>query len=300
MRRYKETKIEIFFKGVYKNYLPNKSDNLKQISLKTVFLLLIAGILVSGIYFGSYYHHNTKQEKLLEASREIFNSGDCEESYSQLIQQNSDYKAWLKLGDTKLNNPVFKARDNRFYLNRNGIKEESSYGALFLDYRCETGDKNLIVYGNSLENGSMFGTLEKLRTLSFYKQNSLLSFTTSKGETDYKIYAVFVLNAAKEDDGGYIYNIYRNEFYGEEDFNNWVNEAKIRSVINTGIDVNIQDNILTLVTSCDDFENARLVVMARSERVGETLSSDSLTATVNAKPRYPKKWYQDRSIEYPF
>lgn len=300
MRRYKKFDIKDFLKSLRENYLPTSRDNLKQITIKAVFILLIIAIAVSGIYFGSYYGHSRKQQRLLDQCYEIFSSNDSHESYKLLSQQNSDYQGWIQFGDTKLNNPVYKAKDNSFYLNRNSNRKQSDFGSVFMDYRFNNGDKNVVIYGNTLKNGLMFSVLDNLRTLNFYKQNSLISFTDAESMVQFKIYAVFVLNAKIEDDGGHIYNIYRKSFTDETDFGYWVAEAKSRSIINTGVEVNIEDKILTLVTSCEDFENARLVVMARSQREEEELTANAPTARVNENPIYPKKWYSVRNIEYPF
>jgi len=117
---------------------------------------------------------------------------------------------------------------------------------------------------------------------------------------DYKIFAVFVLNSKAEDDGGYVYNIFRKEFASLEDFDFWVAEARQRSVVTATTDVLPEDNILTLVTGCDDFEDARLIVMARSAREDEVLNHTDETATISKNPKYPKKWYENRNIAYPF
>lgn len=283
----------------FSQYLPTKRDNIKQIALKLLFLILIIAIVAGGTYFGSYYFEISAQERVLTDTREIFYS-DKLVADSRLKQKNSDYKAWLKFGETQLDNPVFQGEDNRFYLNHNANKEKGSYGSLFFDYRTKLTDKNKVIYGNTVSNGAMFSALQKLRSLGFYNQNSVLSFTCNGIETEYKVFAVFVLNAAKKDDDGRIFDIYRNEFNERESFENWIADAKKRSVIESNVDVGLQDDILTLVTSCEDFPNARFVVMARSEREQEIVSSDFPVAHASEQPQYPKKWYDVRDIEYPF
>lgn len=299
MRRYKETGSKKFLKTFFKQYLPNKTDNVKQITIKSVFILLFIAVWVAGIYFSVYYFNDLSEKNLMEESRAAF-----AENPKRLLKENSDYKAWLELEGTNLNNPVYQAQDNSFYLWKNPAKEDSSYGSLFLDYRCKISedkrDNNLVIYGNNLENGYLFGELDKLRNPDFFKNNSLLKFTDFSGTEEYKIYAVFVLNASAEDDDGYVYNIYRNDFKDENDFKFWVSEAKERSIISTLVDVLPQDKIITLVTDCKDFQNARLVVMARSCREGEIITSVDNTAVANKKPKHPKKWYEERNIEYPF
>ena len=151
-----------------------------------------------------------------------------------------------------------------------------------------------------MKNGSMFADLTKYRSLSFYRQNPTLEFSTLYKKSTYKVYAVFVLNASKSDDNNYIYNISRKSFANDEDFESWSGEAYERSLINTGVDVNKDDNIITLVTCVYDFDDARLVVMARETREDEDALVDTSAAKANPSPRYPKRWYDDRGIKYPF
>ena len=281
-------------------HLPNNRDNLTRILIKVSFLLVCVAILVGSICFGTYYCHSYSQQKLIFKDQAIFNNNSAQRSAAILKSQNSDYTAWLNLNGTQLNNPVFKTDDNSFYLNHNSLKGKSRYGSLFLDYRSDFSDKNAVVYGNSAKDGMMFATLNKLRELGFYKENYRLKLSFDDEETEYLIYSIFVLNSKKNQDNGRIYSVYQKEFYNEETFNAWVDEAKNRSLINTNIDVNYKDKILTLITSCEDFEDARLVVMARSERAGEIPSSVNINATVNPNPKFPKKWYDERNIKYPF
>lgn len=300
MRRYKKFEIKPFLKEFYRNYFPTSRDNLKQVIIKSIFIIFVVLVVISCLCFSFYYGEINKQENIINSSREVFLKYDNETSFKILSQQNSDYVGWLKIGNTKIDYPVYKAENNKFYLTRNGFKKTSSLGSIFMDYRSSREDKNIVIYGNALKNGKMFGELCNFRMVEYYNRNSILQFTGPKGTCNYKIFAVFVLNAKKEDDGGHIYNIYRKNFLDDGDFENWINEANKRSIINTKVDVITQDNILTLVTSCDDFENARLVIMARSQREEENLYALPMVATINKNPIYPKKWYENKGIEYPF
>ncbi|MGI6279732.1 MAG: class B sortase [Acutalibacteraceae bacterium] len=303
MRRYKETKAEKIGHVLLRDYLPNQKDNLKYITIKVLFLISLILLIFGSLYIGGLYYQCAKEKKILENQRRILKSGSLENAYSKLWEQNHDYKAWISLRNTSLNYPVFQTDDNSFYLNHNSKKQKSRYGSLFFDYRSviEDGrrDKNLVIYGNSPNGDALFGPLHKLRSLGFYQKNSVIDLVTKDGEYSYKIYAIFVLNAKEPKDSGDNYNIYRKTFANDSDFDGWVNGAKERSVINTSVDVKMGDNILTLVTHCDDFENARLVVMAREIRSGEWVELDTPAATVNDRPKYPKKWYEERNIEYP-
>ena len=71
----------------------------------------------------------------------------------------------------------------------------------------------------------------------------------------------------------------------------------MRSFVKSKIDFTIEDEYLTLITSCDDFEGARLVVMARRLRQAED-RTDLYKYSLNQNPKLHKKWYEVRNIEY--
>ena len=296
-----------FFHRLYLSYIPNKRDNLKQIILKVFFLITLTVFIVSAVYIANYFLNAKHQDGIVEQARSVWHEAEAEPEPSVielLLQENSDFKGWITVPNTKIDNPIYQTDNNDFYLNHNQQKQKSIYGALFFDYQnviteAET-DKNLVVYGHHMKNGSMFGNLTKYKQLRFYKQNPTVEFSTLYKKSTYKIYAAFVLNASKADDNDYIYNISRKSFIDDKDFDSWVNEAKERSLINTGVDVKNGDNIITLVTCTYDFDNARFVVMARETREDEDASVDTSKATANSSPKYPKRWYDDRGIDYPF
>ncbi len=321
MKHAKENNIfKKFFHHIYISYIPNGRDNLKQIILKVLFLVCLITLITSAVYLADYFWEAEHQSAVIDYSREIWHetteNPDPKPETEQdahavdnakvqyMLDENSDFKGWITIGGTKVDNPIYQTTDNDFYLNHNQLKQKSAYGALFFDFRNNLKhneqDKNLIIYGHEMKNGTMFGSLKKLKSLDFYKQYPTIEFTTLYEKNIYKIYSIFILNASKEDDGGYIYNVYRQNFNDEESFYEWTDEAFERSIINTGVEVEYADEILTLITCSEDFPNARLVVMARKTRGDESTSVNTENATVNSKARYPKKWYATRGIEYPF
>ena len=304
-----EKEKDNFFHRLYLSYIPNKRDNLKQIIIKVFFLITLTVFVVSAVYIANYFLNAKHQDSIIEQARSVWHTSETEEEpqpsvIELMLSENSDFKGWITVPNTKIDNPIYQTDNNDFYLNHNQQKKSSIYGALFFDCQnviteAET-DKNLVIYGHHMKNGSMFGNLTKYKQLSFYKQNPTVEFSTLYKKSTYKIYAAFVLNASKADDNNYIYNISRKSFTDDKDFNSWVNEAKERSLINTGVDVKNGDNIITLVTCTYDFDNARFVVMARETRENESISVNTSAASANPSPKYPKRWYDDRGIDYPF
>ena len=83
------------------------------------------------------------------------------------------------------------------------------------------------------------------------------------------------------------------------DFNSWRKDTLSRSMIISPLEPSYGDDLLTLVTLADDFDGARLVVMAKKTDEWNASHTDVSGASVNPKTKYPKIWYTTRGLEYP-
>lgn len=303
-------KIKIIFKRfafkLYNVFIPKKSDTKKRITVKCILLFLIVALITSSVYIGSFFHKSFENKKNMEALQEIWENPTLSKKlkFEELIKQNSDFKAWITIDNTNVDYPVYQAGDDEFYLKHNNLKEESAYGALFLSYTDSVieamNDRNISIYGHSMNDGSMFATVMKYKSLNFYKQNPTIRLYTMENNYEYKIFSVMLINANPLDDKGYVFDITRDSFYYQNEFDSWINEAYSRSYFNTGVDVTTDDSILTLVTCTNEIKDGRFVVMARRVREGEDSKVDTSAAVKNENVRYPKSWYDKKGIEYPF
>lgn len=293
--------IKKFYKFL-KSFFPDGRDSIKRIITKSLYIIAVIGITVSLIYTGNRFVSVNREEKVISEYQEIWKNENIPYKFSTATVKNSDFKGWIEFEGTNINHPIFQNYNNSFYLNHSADKKESRNGSLLFDYRCKTDleqiDRNLIIYGKDNKDSNAFSNLKKLRNIDYFRKHSTFNFSINESTDTYIIYSVFILNSSKEDDGGYIYNIYRKNFLNDNDFNVWVNEAKSRSVINTDVDVTLSDSIVTLVTDCDDFPDARLVVMAKKTQQNSYHNPNgNSVATANSQPLYPEKWYTNRGIE---
>ena len=110
-------------------------------------------------------------------------------------------------------------------------------------------------------------------------------------EGTYKIFAAFITNNLAEHDNGN--KFYYNAFVDakdEADFNNFVNEVKRRSIFDTPVDVEYGDELLTLSTCTYEFADARLVVVARQLREGESAEDFGKQVVKRENPVMPQIW----------
>ena len=97
-----------------------------------------------------------------------------------------------------------------------------------------------------------------------------------------------------------VFDYSATDFSTQKDFLDWIDDIEERSIFDTGVDVAIDESILTLVTTSSDFPEARLVVFARQLRPSESLSVDETRVKVNASPRYPQIYYDNKGIKNPY
>ncbi len=306
--------------GGAKAFASNIKTKLSSIPLKTkkigfncIFVVLILTFVVSSVNLLAYFVSEKQQNDIITETQEIWNEAISEDKsenetdlnavFDPLLKINSDIVAWINIPNTKINNPVCQTDDNDYYLDHNFENKKSRYGTLFFDHRdiisAEGSSKNLVIYGHNMKDGNMFADLLKYKNLSFYKQNPTFTLTTRFTQSEYRVFSVFLINSKPEDDNGYLYNFLRNSFDDADSFNEWIKEAKKRSLIGTTVDANEGDEILTLVTCAYDFIDARLVVMARKTRLNEG-TVDTHNAYVNTNVLYPQIWYDTKGITNPF
>ena len=131
-----------FFHRLYLSYIPNGRDNIKQIIIKVFFLISLITLIVSASYLANYFLSAKKQDNIIKSSRNIWHGTVSTDSSAQkltvneyMLRENSDFKGWITVPNTRVDNPIYQTADNSFYLTHNQKKQKSAYGSLFFD--CE-------------------------------------------------------------------------------------------------------------------------------------------------------------------
>ncbi len=291
---------------------PKKGDNVKTVVMKIVAIVAALAIIVSGTYLSLYFCDLGQQDKKIENVRNNYdlnrddytkNEDNQFSKFDVLKAQNPDVVGWLTIPNTEVNNPVYQTGDNQYYVTHDMDKKSNSYGALFLDYRCKIDPKTLtrnqIIYGHNMRYGAMFGTLKEYRNLEFYKRNPIIQFDSLYEQRTYKIFAIMIVNDSEDNTFGYSYTAYRTDFTSDNDFNDWIKHSRDRSLFDTTVDINSEDEIIALSTCCYDFDNARFVVLGRLVRDGESAEVNTDGAVKNSDVLYPKAYYDKKGLKVP-
>ncbi|MBQ8267802.1 MAG: class B sortase [Clostridia bacterium] len=246
---------------------------------------------------------SSSHKRLLADAKLVITSHNSGDAIKKLAEKNEDIKGWLRIEGTSIDCAVCQGDDNTFYINHNQLGKKSRYGALFLSqndsFERVGDDHNIVIFGNNMKDGTMFGSLKKYRNLNFYKQNPFVELYFDNEIQKYLVFSVMLISSSVNDSGE-IYKPYKSHFTNENDFKLWAKETASRSLINTTVSAEYGDDILTLVTVADDFDGARLVVMAKKLTDWDMSHTDVSQASVNSKIKYPKIWYTTRGLEYPY
>lgn len=300
------------FVRILKKIFPVRSDDKKTVIIKTAAIVAAIALIVSGTYLAVYFGDLSQQDNKIKNVQNIYepynndytrNEDNQFSKFDKLKAINPDIIGWISISNTEVNNPVFQTDNNQFYVDHDMDKAYNSYGALFLDYRCRIDPKaltrNQIIYGHNMRYGAMFGTLDEYRSIDFYKKNPLIQFDSLYEQRQYKIFAIMVVNDAEDDTFGYTYSAYRTDFTNDDDFMSWIQHSRDRSLFDTTVDVNTEDEIITLSTCCYDYENARFVILGRLVRDGESAEVDTATAAANSDVIYSKQYYEKKRLPIP-
>ena len=199
-----------------------------------------------------------KEEKKDEETGEIITEEKYVVDFDELKKQNSDIVAYIKIPNSNINYTVVKTDNNDYYLNHNFNREYSSAGWIFADYRnkFDGTDKNIVIYGHSMKDESMFGSVYKLFDTNWLSNSNNLDivFNTPDGDMKYRIFSMYKI----EVEDYYI----TTEFNGDDEFGNFIRTLKSRSDRYINVDVSKDDYILTLST-CTSDNNKRIVVHAK-------------------------------------
>ncbi len=245
-----------------------KNKKYKKAILNLILYIILLSILIySGIKIFKWYKDKTNNNKIaeqikstviVEEKNEDENKDEYTVDFNKLKEQNNETIAWLKVNNTNVEYPVVKGTNNSFYLNHSFDKSSNSAGWIFADCRnkFDNTDKNIVIYGHNMRDGSMFGSMLNILNSKWYEneENTNITLYTENEKSIYKVFSVYKI----ENEDYYI----KTEFKNGNEFEGFIKNLKKRSIKDFNVDVSKDDNILTLST-CANNNKYRVVLHAK-------------------------------------
>lgn len=203
-------------------------------------------------YINSYQNKKTNQELIEKSIEKIDNKHKI--NYFKI--NNEDVVGWIIMNQNKINYPILKSNDNNFYLTRDYNKKHNQSGSIFMDYRNnDFKDKNTVIYGHSMLDGTMFGSLREMFKKGYFdtKNNNYIKiYDLNSKEITYQIFSYYIIDT----ENYYI----TTTFTTEEQYKIFIDRITKRSYKNFNIKIDTTDQILTLSTCSSN--NKRKVLHA--------------------------------------
>lgn len=276
------------------------SDNKTKLTWVGVLRLVVGGIfrlisivaLLAVLGISYLLFQNAKQTKetqnlnvqLVEMRQEAETEEDNTDWSKGMLDINSDYKGWLTIYGTQISEPVVQGETNETYLRTNINGEHAEAGTLFLDETTDLSqDGNLIIYGHKMNDGTMFGTLDKFEDEEFFDNNGTVCWESEKGKEYYQIFALLVLPGYST----------APDFIDLQAWNNVLDEEQTADMLNTiadrasifrGESFNLEKDKYIFLVTCDySINNGRLVLVGRRLSKKSETEEASEESTDNAE-----------------
>lgn len=251
---------------------------------------IVALLAVLGISYLLF--QNAKQTKetqdlnvqLVEMRQEAETEEDNTDWSKGMLDVNPDYKGWLTIYGTQISEPVVQGETNETYLRTNINGEHAEAGTLFLDETTDlTQDGNLIIYGHKMNDGTMFGTLDKFEDEEFFDNNGTVCWESEKGKEYYQIFALLVLPGYSTDPNFIDLQAWNNVL-DEEQTADMLNTIADRASIFRGESFNLEKDKYIFLVTCDySINNGRLVLVGRRLSKKSETEEASEESTDNAE-----------------
>lgn len=188
--------------------------------------------------------------------------------FETLQEVNKDVIAWIYIEDTDISFPVLQGKTNKQYLFQSYKKEYLTAGSIFIDYRCGRNfeDKNTVIYGHNMHNGSMFGSLKKYKNGEYKNEHSYIYILLP--DASWKKYEVIAFYQA--DVEGALYQLPLSNSCGEETFEKLAETVRNANEYADPAEMKYDDSFITLSTCTQDSrEDVRVAVTAKLVETGK-------------------------------
>lgn len=229
-----------------------------------------------------------------------------DDAFKNLYPLNTDLRGWISYHSNasndflKIEYPVMYSGDNEKYLTQDFYNNTGNKnGALFFDERNsiespEDHNKVTIIYGHNMASGQMFSGLNKfINSVYNVRSAPIITMNTLYHRNQYKVFAIIMADADENHTDRF--NYIRTQFSSDEDFLNFVNQLRARSMYDfNSVDVQADDDLLILSTCTNPstLDEGRLAVIARRVRDGESATVDTRQIAENSDVIMPKYWYE--------
>lgn len=244
---------------------------MKYKKIKIAALAIVTASLLSGILYSEFgtkksydysdYYVESKPSKTTKENKDNEEASEKELSLSLLKQANNDIVGILEFDNRVIYEPIVQAPDNDYYVRKNINKEYANAGIPFVSADGNIDSKNVVIYGHSSKwDNIIFTPLMSYIDQNYYKKHDTFQFITENETRTYQIFAVINVDLNNPDDS---LEFTQSNWDSNNAFNAFISDSINRELYKTGVTVDSEDKIMTLVTCDTRDNNKRIIVIAK-------------------------------------
>ena len=243
-----------------------KHKKIKLAALAIVTAGLLGGILYSEFgakksYDYTEYYVESKPSKTTKENKDDKEASEKELSLSLLKQTNNDIVGILEFDNRVIYEPIVQAPDNDYYVRKNINKEYANAGIPFVSADGNIDSKNVVIYGHSSKwDNIIFTPLMSYTDQNYYKKHDTFKFITEDETRTYQIFGVMNVDLNDLNDS---LEFTQASWDSNNAFNAFISDSINRELYKTGVTVDSEDKIMTLVTCDTRDNNKRIIVIAK-------------------------------------
>lgn len=223
--------------------------------------------IMSGYYEGRKEYDHVKELAVREEPAKGEEEAVFSVDFDALTEINPDTVGWIRFSPepSQISYPVVQTDNNDTYLSKTFSANDNTVGAIFVNAynNADFNDRNTLVYGHRMNDNSMFHDLAKYEEKSFWEKNPYFYIYTPDGrEIRYHIYAAGVVTDTSD--------TYLTEFADDAAYQAFLDYTKEASAYDTGVEVGVEDTVVTLSTCTKASDEHRMVVVGVKEEEKQT------------------------------
>ena len=229
-------------------------------------LSLIGGLLyyqfgTKKAYDYSDYYVESKPSKTTKENKDNEEASEKELSLSLLKATNKDIVGILEFDNRVIYEPIVQAPNNDYYVRRNIEKKYANAGIPFVSAEGNIDSKNVVIYGHSSKwDNILFTPLMNYVDQVYYKSHDTFKFITESETRTYQIFAVLNIDLNNLDDS---LEFTQASWDSNNAFNAFISDSINNELYKTGVSVDTEDKLMTLVTCDTRDDNKRIVILSK-------------------------------------
>ena len=191
---------------------------------------------------------------------------DGKPDFEELKKLNPDTVGWLEIYDTNICYPIVQGSDDLEYAGKDIYGYNSLTGSIYLasENQSAFNDWYNLIYGHHMDNGAMFGDIEKYRDKNYFYSHQKGILQTINGNYELTITACVLTNSYE--DVIYTVGSKQESQYGE--LHDYIKENSVLLDEKTDIQQLADDTKILAFSTCEGAStNGRMVLFADAKKV---------------------------------